>query len=523
MKRLRGLFCFWMGVFIFTLSSALEAQQPQWGPELTLEQRLEGLRNYLETKEKDRRKSDEYSEDEIKKMQQLGQIPLVKKVIQEAYADLQRSDQQEAFRINVETGRNALRLYQHPVLQEYINNLGQSLVPQDSFKLFTFRVLYDPLPYSFALSTGSVYVSTGMLSLVENEAQLAYVLSHEIAHVEREHFYQQIRGKILEFALNIKKAKGAAKKGAIFGAIAGVVTGLATGDAGYGFVGGEQAFRLATSIAYKPKATNWELEDEIDADSYGIELALKRDYDVREAPQFLLAMERVIDEDPRVGLAFHRNIVSLPDRRRHITGHLQEELKEELAAKEALALKGTSPNFHFLMATVRRDNGKRALMYDLFRLAKENLEKAIAIRSTDPEAHYYLGKVYALTSREPQDLEKAQHHFQQAISYDSRRNYHPEPHLELALALIRTEDPQHHPRIQKELKSYVRLYQRKYGGDLPASMTFIYDYLSLTGEDSWMVPAVRNVSLGDDQPLRVISVPHSQRERKARSNKSEGH
>lgn len=56
------------------------------------------------------------------------------------------------------------------------------------------------------------------------------------------------------------------------------------------------------------------------------------------------------------------------------------------------------------------------------------------------------------------------------------------------------EDPQRYPEIQKALRSYVVLYQRRAGGTLPREMRFIYDCLDLTGDRSWIAYTVNNVS-----------------------------
>ena len=63
--------------------------------------------------------------------------------------------------------------------------------------MYTFRVLYDPIPKALTLSTGTIYISTGMLSVLDNEAELSYVLAHEIAHVEMRQAYMRIHDKIM--------------------------------------------------------------------------------------------------------------------------------------------------------------------------------------------------------------------------------------------------------------------------------------------------------------------------------------
>ena len=52
-------------------------------------------------------------------------------------------------------------------------------------------VLLRPLPYANSLATGTIYLSTGMISLLDNESQLAFLLMHEAGHVILSHHLHQ--------------------------------------------------------------------------------------------------------------------------------------------------------------------------------------------------------------------------------------------------------------------------------------------------------------------------------------------
>lgn len=68
-------------------------------------------------------------------------------------------------------------------LNEYVNRLGQNLARSSgSQQSFNFYVIYDPQVNAQAFPGGYVVVNTGVISLAESEAELASVLSHEIAH-----------------------------------------------------------------------------------------------------------------------------------------------------------------------------------------------------------------------------------------------------------------------------------------------------------------------------------------------------
>src|SRR5215470_12284609 len=73
-------------------------------------------------------------------------------------------------------------VYREPQLNAYIDRLGRSLLkPEDQLEnvVWQFRVMRKPTINAFAMPNGSIYVHTGLLARMENEAQLASVLSHE--------------------------------------------------------------------------------------------------------------------------------------------------------------------------------------------------------------------------------------------------------------------------------------------------------------------------------------------------------
>jgi Zn-dependent protease with chaperone function len=85
---------------------------------------------------------------------------------------------------------------QDPQLQAYLDSIGKRVVgsrPAPEQVEFKFRVLRDPMVQAFALPNGSVYVTAGLLSLLDDEPQLAAVLGHETAHVYERHGYLQNR------------------------------------------------------------------------------------------------------------------------------------------------------------------------------------------------------------------------------------------------------------------------------------------------------------------------------------------
>ncbi len=129
------------------------------------------------------------------------------------------------------------RKYSDALVQGYVSSLGQSLVPPDTpaSTTFSFGVVQDIYPNAAALPDGRIYLTTGMLAHVENEAQLAMVLGHEIGHVIEEHALESLRrqrsgqrrNKIVGLLGGKKGGAGAAVQGAAAGAAAGTLAAMA--------------------------------------------------------------------------------------------------------------------------------------------------------------------------------------------------------------------------------------------------------------------------------------------------------
>jgi len=84
-------------------------------------------------------------------------------------------------------------VYDDPELAAYVDRIGQRLVqnsdaPDDSF---TFTVIDSPDINAFATPGGFIYVNRGLLAYLDNEAELAGVMAHEIGHVTARHAARQ--------------------------------------------------------------------------------------------------------------------------------------------------------------------------------------------------------------------------------------------------------------------------------------------------------------------------------------------
>src|ERR1044071_1348042 len=89
-----------------------------------------------------------------------------------------------------------------PAITEYVNRVGQNIVLHSDAKVpFTIKVIDSDEVNAFALPGGFFYVNKGLILAADNEAELAGVMAHEIAHVAARHAVEnQTKASLLEYA-----------------------------------------------------------------------------------------------------------------------------------------------------------------------------------------------------------------------------------------------------------------------------------------------------------------------------------
>lgn len=456
--------------------------------------------------------------------------------VDDHYADIQREHSAKAFDNNIATPArptvvhdgDRLRLqnglYDNKMVSDYINRVGQHLVPSDSDKLFAFRLVAHPVPFAETLSTGTIYVSTGLVSLLDNEAQLAYVLAHEMAHVQMDHW--KLKSMLSLAEDDFIRKEGAKRRliGLGIGAAIGVAAGAATGGdasrmAGAAVLGGGIGMSIAGAWG-NALSLDWDTVQENEADDMAFKAILKQSYDVREVPKLYASLQAAVKQDQRVGLGFIGNRRRTAERLANADETING-LRSELDAKQG-KLTITQPDFVRVMSVLKRDNGILSFYHDMFQLAKSNLEYARTNRPNDPSAHYYFGKVMKLVGRTDEDRKLADEAFQRAIQFDQReRNFGA--HFYRALALIDQKKPELNPEIARELQAYMMASMRfasdeaAFANALPANLDDLYDYLTEAGEVRWrpIVPenlrqAVTQVGVEaqkPESPLNKVTTP----------------
>ena len=137
---------------------------------------------------------------------------------------------------------------------------------------FTFRILDSPIINAFALPGGYVYVTRGLMAHLNNEAQLAVVLGHEIGHVAARHASQQAARQ--QFTQGLLVAGAVAGQAALGGEAAQNILGL----------GGQAAQLLSLSYSR---------DNERESDRLGVEYAIKAGYEAAEGSAFFETLKRI--------------------------------------------------------------------------------------------------------------------------------------------------------------------------------------------------------------------------------------
>ncbi len=94
----------------------------------------------------------------------------------------------------VEQHDRGVRFYTDPVVTNYINNLGQTLVrrcKRNNIR-YILRVVDTEVINAYAVPGGFIYVNLGLIRAVRSEAELAFIIGHEIGHIVGRHSMKQL-------------------------------------------------------------------------------------------------------------------------------------------------------------------------------------------------------------------------------------------------------------------------------------------------------------------------------------------
>jgi len=157
-------------------------------------------------------------------------------------------------RVYAQQIESQIKLVNDPVVTEYVNRIGQNLVRNSDAQVpFTIKVIDSDVVNAMALPGGFFYVNSGLILAADEEAEMAGVMAHEIAHVAACHYGREMtRANLLQMA-----------------SIPFIFMGGAIGYAGY------EAAGLAIPMTFLKFSRGFEAE----ADYLGVEYMYRAGYD----------------------------------------------------------------------------------------------------------------------------------------------------------------------------------------------------------------------------------------------------
>jgi predicted Zn-dependent protease len=289
-------------------------------------------------------------------------------------------------------------LYQDVEIENYLNRIAaklhaNSISPDFSFQI---KVIKDPSLNAFAFPNGVIYIHTGILARMDNEAQLAALLAHEIVHCTHRHSLRTLRS-----IKNRTQANNA--RGRELAQLLGM-TGSITSTSGY----------------------TRELETE--ADRVGLDLAVKANYDPREILNLFELLKQEIELEGIEEPYFFGTHPNVRQRIENVNNWLTEKYRGKITG-----IKNTDV-FQSKISRLVLDNARLDLRQGRFFVAQRAVEKFLAIKQEDARAYFLLGEVFRQRDRQD-DAAAAIKNYEKSISLNPS---FPEPHK--AMGLIHYKD-----------------------------------------------------------------------------------
>jgi predicted Zn-dependent protease len=282
-------------------------------------------------------------------------------------------------------------IYRDEELEAYLNGIAKKLQPPEVYAHIPFkvRVIKNHLLNAFAFPDGAIYIHTGILARMDNEAQLATLLAHEMTHATHRHLIEQFR--------EIKN------KTAFLATIQIATAGLGA----YGSLA-----TLLGTIGTIAAVTGYSREHEAEADSEGFKLIAEAGYDPKEAPKLFMHLKKELEEEKRKEPFFFGTHPKIVERLENYEILLKAKSQEERGGIQNTEI------FLRKTCTVILDNARDDLKAGRFEIAERGVEKYLKIKSESAEAYCLLGDIRRQRG-EGNDVETAKEYYQKAISINS--------------------------------------------------------------------------------------------------------
>jgi predicted Zn-dependent protease len=289
-------------------------------------------------------------------------------------------------------------LYQDAEIENYLNQIAAKLQKNSRSPdiPFQIKVVNDPDLNAFAFPNGVIYIHTGILARMDNEAQLAALLAHEMVHCTHRHSL-----RVQRKMQNRTQSR------------------TATGQEILPVLG------IAIPIASISRYTR-ELETE--ADRVGLDLMAKSNYDPREVLTLFELMKQEIESEGIEESVFFGSHPNVRQRIKNVNHWLAEQKRGGLTG-----VKNTDI-FQSSISRLVLDNALLDLRRGRFLVAQRTVEKFLILKPDDARAYFLLGEILRQRGRQD-DAAAAIKCYERSISLNPS---YPEPRK--AIGLIHYKD-----------------------------------------------------------------------------------
>jgi predicted Zn-dependent protease len=320
------------------------------------------------------------------------------------------------------------QMWDDPLLEVYLTQLNQRIVAVAKPRPFPYRirVVNDASINAFTFGGGLIYVHAGLLARMDNEAQFATVLAHEIAHVTEQHVTK-----------GIEATHGIQLVGQL-AATAAAATGTLPAAAL------EKTYEYSMNAAINGHGRSQETE----ADEVGLEYLVKAGYDPREAPRtFEQLIKEYGDQTPLQNFFYGSHPTNVA-RIERTTELVKSKYARDLGTRRLVV-----NTQEFMRRTRELVVATGILDYDnkRFKTAAAMFKKAARADAADPVPHYYLGRIALETGGDATAVDRAIAHLGDATRADAK---YVLAYRELGLAYYRKGDK---PRAISAFERYLAL------------------------------------------------------------------
>lgn len=293
-------------------------------------------------------------------------------------------------------------LYHEPELENYLNRIVQklqaySIAPDFQIQI---KVIKDPNLNAFAYPNGVIYIHTGFLARMDNEAQLAALLSHEMTHCTHRHSLRVIR-RIKDRPAYVAAVQDTLAKISAF----------------------QEVARLLGATGSMAAVSGYTRELESEADQVGLDLMAKANYDSTEALRLFEHLKQDIAAEGIEKPFFFGTHPNVQQRIENVSDWLAGNNKDDHPV-----VKNTA-EFQARLQRVVLANARLDLRLGRFDIAQKTVAKYLEMRSNDARAYYLFGEIFR--QRDDQDdAGIAVSYYEKAIALDP---FYSEPHKAMGL------------------------------------------------------------------------------------------